>query len=67
MLDHEHMTWRSDIDLAVWGIKADDYLRAGAAAEKGHHFAVDLIDAESAPLYILEAIHQGIELKGQKR
>ena len=62
MLDHEHMTWHSDIDLAVWGIRADDYLRAGAAAEKGHHFSVDLIVAESAPPHILEAIDQGIEL-----
>lgn len=62
MLDPERMTWHSDIDLAVWGIRADDYLRAGAAAEKGHHFSVDLIDAESAPPHILDAIHQGIEL-----
>ena len=62
MLDPEHMTRHSDIDLAIWGISADDYLRAGVAAEKGHHFSVDLIDAESAPPYLLEAIHQGIEL-----
>jgi len=62
MLDPEHMTWHSDIDLAVWGMRSEHYLRAGAAAEKGHHFSVDLIDAESAPIHLLNAIHQGIEL-----
>lgn len=62
MLDPEHMTRHSDIDLAVWGIKSDDYLRAGVAAEKGHQFSVDLIDAETTPPYIQAAIHQGMEL-----
>ena len=62
MLDSERMTWHSDIDLAVWGIRSEDYLRAGAAAEKGHDFPVDLIDAQSAPPHILVAIHQGMEL-----
>ena len=62
MLDHGHMTWHSDLDLAVWGIQAEDYLRAGVAVEKGHPFTIDLIDAETAPPHILEAIHQGIDL-----
>ncbi len=62
MLDHQHMTWHSDIDLAVWGIETNHYLRAGAVAERGHHFSIDLIDAESSPPHIQAAIHQGIEL-----
>lgn len=62
MLNHEYMTDHSDIDLAVWGIKTEDYLRAGIAAEQGHHFPIDLIDAELAPSYIRDAINQGIEL-----
>ena len=62
MLDAEHMTWHSDIDLAIWGVSPQDYLKAGIAAEKGHHFSVDLIDILSAPPYILDAVHRGIEL-----
>lgn len=62
MLDNERMTWHSDIDLAVWGIQTRDYLRAGVVAEKGHHFPVDLIDAESSPPHIQAAIAEGVEL-----
>jgi uncharacterized protein len=62
MLNSEQMTWHSDIDLAVWGIPPEDYLRAGIAAEKGHTFAVDLIDIQAAPAHILTAIDQGLDL-----
>jgi uncharacterized protein len=62
MLNPAAMTWHSDIDLAIWGIDPDDYLRAGATAEKGHSFSIDLIDAPTASPYILMAIHQGVDL-----
>jgi uncharacterized protein len=62
MLNSETMTWHSDLDLAVWGLSPEAYLRAGVAAEKGHGFSIDLIDAQSAPAHILAAIDQGTDL-----
>ncbi|WP_346290686.1 nucleotidyltransferase domain-containing protein [Sphaerothrix gracilis] len=62
LLDHEGMTWYSDIDLAVWGVDASNYLRAGAAIEREQPFSINLIDPDSAPPHILEAIQQGTDL-----
>lgn len=62
MLTPEYMTWHSDIDLAVWGLLEKDYFRAWAAIERGHEFAVDLVEAQKAKPHILKAIEKGIEL-----
>jgi len=40
----------SDLDLAVWGLDADDYFEAvGRVQEEGAPFSVDLIRMEQAP------------------
>lgn len=62
MLNPERMTWRSDIDLAVWGLPEKDFFRAGAAIERGHDFPVDLVEIQHAKPHILDAIDQGAEL-----
>ncbi len=62
ILDHERMWWGSDIDLAVWGLRSEDFFKAGAAIERGHNFSIDLVEIQSAKLHILNAIEQGQEL-----
>lgn len=62
MLDHERMWWGSDIDLAVWGLRSEDFFKAGAAIERGHNFAIDLVEIQSAKPHILNAVEQGQEL-----
>lgn len=62
MLNPERMTWRSDIDLAVWGLPEKDLFRAGAAIEHGHDFSIDLVEVQHAKPHILKAIEQGMEL-----
>lgn len=62
LLNHERMTWLSDIDLAVWGLPEMDFFKAGAAIERGHDFPIDLVEVQHAKHYILKAIEQGIEL-----
>lgn len=62
MLDPECMWWGSDIDLAVWGLPEDDLFKAGAAIERGHDFAIDLVEVQYAKPHILSAIEQGVEL-----
>ncbi len=62
MLNHERMTWRSDIDLAVWELPEKDLFRAGAAIERGHDFCIDLVEVQHARPHILKAIEQGMEL-----
>ncbi len=63
MLNPERMTWRSDIDLAAWGLPEEDYFRAvGRVLDVDPNFSVDLVEAQHAHLYILEAIQQGMEL-----
>lgn len=62
MLTPEYMTWHSDIDLAVWGLPEKDYFRAWAAIDRGHEFAVDLVEVQKAKPHILKAIEKGIEL-----
>ena len=40
----------SDLDLAVWGLGADDYFKAvGRVQDEGARFSVDLIRMEQAP------------------
>lgn len=62
LLDYESMSWHSDIDLAVCGLAKSDFLKAGAALEKGHDFPIDLVEIELAKPHILKAILQGVEL-----
>lgn len=62
MLDHERMWWGSDIDLAVWGLRSEDFFKAGAAIERGHNFSIELVEIQSAKPHILNAIKQGQEL-----
>lgn len=62
MLNPERMTWRSDLDLAVWGLPEKDLFRAGAAIEHGHDFSIDLVEVQHVKPHILKAIEQGMEL-----
>ena len=63
MLNPERMTWRSDIDLAVWGLLEEDYFRAvSRVLDVDPSFSVDLVEVQHARLYILKAIQQGMEL-----
>ena len=59
MLDVKALTWRSDIDLAVWGLAAGDLFKAGAAIERGHEFGIDLVPIEEARPHILSANCRG--------
>jgi len=61
LLDPEKMTWRSDIDLAVWGLLEKDFFKAGAAIEHGHDFEIDLVEIQHAKPHILPGIEQGVE------
>ncbi|MDJ0658691.1 MAG: nucleotidyltransferase domain-containing protein [Crocosphaera sp.] len=62
LLNHEKMTSHSDIDLAVSNLSEKDYFRAMADLDSGHTFEIDLVEIQKARPYILDAIHQGIEL-----
>lgn len=62
MLNPERMWWGSDIDLAVWGLPEKDFLKAGAAIERGHDFSIDLVEIQHARPHIINAIQQGMEL-----
>jgi predicted nucleotidyltransferase len=62
LLNHEKMTPHSDIDLAVSNLSEKDYFRAMADLDSGHTFEIDLVEIQKARPYILDAIHQGIEL-----
>ncbi len=52
----------SDIDLAVWNLSKSDYFQAVGKLQGLSEFAIDLIEAENASDYMIEAIAQGIEL-----
>ena len=63
MLTPEKVHGRSDIDLAVWGLPAADYLKALAALlDIDPGFSIDLIEAEHASQRWLEVIKRGIEV-----
>jgi len=62
LLDHEQMSERSDIDLAVSGLATARFWEAGALLEKDHDFDIDLVEIETAKPHILEAIKLGVEL-----
>jgi len=55
---------RSDIDLAVWGIKSRDYYRAvGRLQSVDPEFSIDLIDFEDASAELQRIIlRDGVEL-----
>lgn len=55
---------RSDIDLAVQGLKAQDFWRAWAALDQlGAEFEIDLVDIETTPAHLREHIdRQGVEI-----
>lgn len=52
----------SDIDLAVWNLSKSDYFQAVGKLQGLSEFAIDLVESENAPDYIVEAIAQGLEL-----
>ncbi len=62
LLTPEKMTWQDHIDLAVWRLPKNELYRAGATVERGHDFAMDLIEAESTKPHIRDAIARGVEL-----
>ena len=64
LVDRERFFERSDIDLAVWGIPEQLYLRAfGSLLDLTTEFSVDLVRVEEARDYILQSIEaDGIEL-----
>jgi len=50
---------RSDVDLAVEGLKPEDYWRADCRLESiGDGFEIDLVDMRTAPPGLMEAIHR---------
>lgn len=60
MLTPEKVHGRSDIDLAVWGLPAADYLKALAALlDIDPDFSIDLIEAEHASPHLLAVIQTG--------
>lgn len=60
--DHFHR--RSDIDLAVGGIKPQEFWRAWSALDSlGLKFEIDMIDIETAPAALCRQIKQeGVEI-----
>lgn len=56
-------SFRSDIDLAIWGIPPALFYRAVAfVTGYSTSWAIDLIDAAEAPPSLLQNIQEGIEL-----
>ncbi|MGK7887433.1 MAG: nucleotidyltransferase family protein [Crocosphaera sp.] len=63
LLNYEEMNKDSDIDLAVWNLSEKEYFNAvGFLLEISEDFSIDLVEAEKAKTYILDAINQGLEL-----
>lgn len=63
LLNYEEMNKDSDIDLAVWNLPEKEYFNAvGFLLEISEDFSIDLVEAEKAKSYILDAINQGLEL-----
>jgi len=64
LVDLRRFTPWSDVDLAAWGIPADDFYRAVAMITGiSSEFDVDLIDPKTCSSALLECIdHEGIEL-----
>jgi predicted nucleotidyltransferase len=59
LISPEAFHWRSDIDLAVWGLAQRDHYRATARLlSLDHEFSVDIIRAESANARLLERVEQ---------
>jgi uncharacterized protein len=52
----------SDIDLAVWGISDRLYFKAVGKLQGLSEFAIDLVEPQDAPSYILEVIAKGVDL-----
>lgn len=52
----------SDLDIAVWDLSPDDYIRAVARLMELPDFSIDLVEAETAQTYLQVAIDQGLEL-----
>ena len=51
----------SDLDLAVWGVDADDYFEAvGRTQDQGAPFSVDLVRMEQAP----DSLHTVVRNEG---
>jgi len=67
LLDPERMWWGSDIDLAVWGLPEKDFLKAGAAIEHGHDFAVDLVEAQHAKAHFGRGLSKELNFDSSSR
>ncbi|QPM67041.1 nucleotidyltransferase family protein [Atribacter laminatus] len=65
LLDRSRFHLWSDIDLAVWGIPDDIYLRAyGAMIDFHPHFKIDLINPYDCSPLLREIIQkEGVEIK----
>lgn len=64
LLNYEKMNWRSDIDLAVWGLPEKDYFQAvSRLLDVDPEFSIDLVEIQNAKPHILEVIQaEGVEL-----
>lgn len=63
MLETAKVHARSDIDLAVWDLPADDYYRVLAELlDLDPDFSIDLVEIAYAKPGILSAIQAGVEL-----
>ncbi len=52
----------SDLDLAVWGLATEHYLKAVTRLMELPEFSIDLVEVESASPHLQPAIAQGLEL-----
>jgi predicted nucleotidyltransferase len=57
------MHFGSDIDLAVWDLPEQDYLKAvGHLLDLAEGFSIDLVEVQHAQPHIALAIEQGLAL-----
>jgi len=57
-IDESRFRFDSDIDLAVVGIKPEDFFKAWAAVERDSEFIIDLVDLETAPLTLKRRVEE---------
>lgn len=62
ILDEAAFHENSDLDLAVWDLPPEDYIKAVAQLLKLSEFSIDLVPAESANSYVQAAIDRGMLL-----
>lgn len=52
----------SDLDIVVWDLSPDDYLRAVVRLMELPDFSIDLVEAETAQEHLQSGISQGLDL-----